>query len=284
MPLISISILLPLAALIALVLVVRFTLPARWRIQKGRAKWWWPLVGFHSPYGYRLPNRLRVMHGSDILADSDRDVALVSRHSLLGSGIICPVCQHQAALAGEWDKVVQSAFGEGVFCICNRMLVAAPDDDVDLVDPRQPYDEKIYHFFARPLTYVKPRQKTIARPAVVGDRVLVPSWDETIDGKAWSIRNGEGDVLLIHEGIATTRVVQGLGTETVLDIPLSLLEVLEQPRIAPGDRVAINRGSRRGLIGIIQRLKDGTVSIQPIGTTSSDDTLDLPIEHLTKIQ
>lgn len=272
--------LLPLAALFLLVLVVRFTLPARWRLRKGPVKWWWPLVGFKSPYGHLLPNRMRVRSGGETLADSDKDVALVSRHSLLGSGIICPVCRHQAALPGEWDKVVQSIVGEGVFCICNRMLVASPDDDIDPVDIRKPYDESVYHTFARPKDFKKPVQRTIARTPVVNDHVLVADWSGVVDGKSQRIVNGEADVLLIVGDTATVRLIQGMTNTEVLDLPLAALAVLELPTLAPGDKVTINRGPSKGVRGTIDRIKDGTVTFT---LSDGQGPVDLPIEHLTKV-
>jgi hypothetical protein len=268
-----------LALVILLVLVLRFAVPARFRLSKSQPKWWWPLVGVWTPYGHRLPNRMRVRSGMETLADSDRDVALVSRHSLLGSGIICPVCHHQAALPGEFDKIVQSPLGEGVFCICHRMLVASPDDDVDPVDPLKPYDEKVYHTFVRPPNTPKPRPRTLKRPPIVNDRVFIAKYDAFISqGKAMPIRNGEGTVMLVHDDVATVSVIRGISSNAVFDIPLSALEVMDLPIILLNDRVEVNRGPRQGAKGTIEAIKDGTITVRFI-----EGTTDYPIEHLTKI-
>jgi len=268
----------PLLLVLLLVLAVRFALPARSRIRKGVQKWWWPLVGFKSPYGHRLPNRMRVMADGEVLADSDRDVALVSRHSLLGSGIICPECRHQAALPGEWDKVVSSSLGEGVFCICNRMLVAAPDDDIDPVNPGEPYDEKLYHTFARPPQWKKPGQRTLKRDPVEGDRVLVSEWTDSTLGL---IKTGEGIVLLIVGKVATIKLIRGPSSQVVIDVPFSALAVLDQPVLLIKDRVEINRGIQKGLVGTIKAIKDGEVTLAFSEDASLD--VDVPIEHISKV-
>ncbi len=210
-----------------------------------------------SIYGHEPKQVMRVIgpdgqpfqgpNGED-WSSSKAAVAYVSRHGLLGQGVICPVCSATAAKAGEWQKICRTAWGEAVNCTsCHRMLMAAPDDDIDPVKPGEQYDESIYHKFARPNGFVKTRQRTVTDVPELGDRVLI----EDTTGGDGSFLQGKAltgtEATVIADCGSEWRVALNANTGiagsdiggTFANIPKSCAFKIADLALRPGDKVRI---------------------------------------------
>lgn len=237
-----------------------------------------------SPYGHRFRGKMRVvMPDGSVVSVSEDALALVSRHGLVGSGVVCPVCQHLAAKAGDWHHVTATPYGEAICCFnCNKMLLASPDDDIDPVRPGQKYDEQVYHTFVRAAGSAKPRQRTLARDPVVNDWVAIRDYTWTkADGSTQDLDRGEGRVTAVADGKASVALIQGIGGDAVtVDIPLANVRPMASDTLTKGDRVTIVRGMRQGCIGVVQGANKADITIT---LTNPDAEVTLPIEHLEKI-
>lgn len=247
---------------------------------------WWARVKAHvrgSPYGHHFPGQLRVLDSDGKVLDSRAALVLVSRHGLRGSGVVCPECHTEAAKAGEWDKIAQTAWGEAICCLsCHKMLLASPDDDVDPVRPGQKYDESVYHKFARPPGLKRPRQRTLLRDPVISDWVAIRDFVWTkADGTTQDLDRGEGRVTAIVDGRAILSLVQGMGESVTVTIPIANVRPMASDTLTKGDRVTITRGAYQGKPAIVQGAKEATISVAVEGGDGSD--IDVPIEHLSKI-
>lgn len=159
------------------------------------------------------------------------------------------------------------------------MLLASPDDDIDPVSPKKWYDPGVYHKFARPVGWQKPRQSTLSRPPVENEWVVVrdyTSGDHDLDGaegRAVSVRE-QSVVVALSDGIA------GSSTgERHVEVPLDRVHVMVFDSLRRGDPVSIIRGRDAGRVGIVQEFKSGSVEVLVANT----DLLTVPVERLQKI-
>lgn len=247
-----------------------------------------------SPYGHLPRQRLRVIGpDGEPLGDSDEAIAYVSRHGLLERGITCPCCGALAARPGEFDKIAQTSWGEAILCSCLRMLLAAPDDDVDPVKPGVRYDPAVYHRFARPKN-LRIRQRTLNRQPRVGDRVVVIDYKMPIKGGEQDLDGTEGQVedIRMEPTIGTLVTVRLLGTDGMsgmpgnllpVSIPLAYLRVMALPTLRKGDRVRILRGEGAGNEGDIKCLDMSPSANALVVVATIDGQISTTIERVEKI-
>ncbi len=233
-----------------------------------------------SPYGHQPRQKIRVLGpNGEALGDSVGALAYVSRHGFHESGVTCPCCGQQAVRPADWSKIVQTTWGEAVFCGCGRMLLASPDDDVDPVTPKKRYDPAVYHKFVRPPAWKKPRQRTLSRPPVKDDWVVI--FDHKHEGR--ELDGGEGRVISVSGDTLTLSMTDGIAGssygEKHIEVPIDRAHVMVFDALRKGDRVSILSGPRAGQTGTVQAFKSGTVELLLI----SGDTDELPVERLQKI-
>ena len=234
-------------------------------------------------------------------ADLPGRVAYVSRHSLTGSGVICPLCASLAAETGDWRAVHLAAkYGEGVTCYnCKAMLFAAPDDDIDPVKPGQPYDETIYHTFARPPGWQPPRQRTTTDALVMQDWVVIENFSGPVfrDGRQLPVQDldrAEGRVIgedgehvdvALNGMEAMGSAGEGGGTGlTMARVPRTHAFKFIQPTLRLNDRVRVIQGKYRKRVGKVIAMKGAEiqVTIDPAGAAPGF-VAPLPIEQLEAI-
>lgn len=248
---------------------------------------WWARVTDlvrGSPYGHRYRGRLRVRDpDGKLVPDLQAEPALVSRHGLRGSGVVCPLCHKLAAATGEWGKVTMTPIGEVVCCFpCRTILLASPDDDIDPVRPGQKYDESVYHTFARPAGSIRPRQRTLSRDPVPGDWGVVEGFIWTRpDGSTQDLDRGEGRVIAAGDGAVTLALVEGLGGAGITAvIPIARVRPMAWETLTKGDKVRLVRGIYEGRVAVVESAKEAIITLDVEGDHQS---VSVPIEHLQKI-
>jgi hypothetical protein len=233
-------------------------------------------------------------------ADESGRVGYVSRHSLMGSGVTCPLCGALAADANDWHAVhLDRKYGEGVSCFsCNAMLWAAPDDDIDPVKPDQPYDEGVYHMFARPAGWEPPRQRTTSDPLQIDDWVVIerftgPVYIQGKVGKPLDLDRMEGKVVgIVDENLVDVALAgnegmgaAGLGSKdnggVYAQIPRTNVFKAILPVLVKGDKIRVIRGPRRGATGtLLLTERNADVRVQLDGMPAP---LTLPIEIVARV-
>lgn len=256
-----------------------------------------------SAYDRELSVRVRLRlpgeHG-EVTEQAKERWASVSRHGLVQHGITCPFCGHLAALAGRFELVHRTKFGDAVHCDqCKSILVASPDDDVDPVTPKKKYDEKIYHTFVRPAgVNSQGRQRITADIPKAGDWVVIISHipaPSTASSTPIVLFGTEGRVEDVDAEAQTARVAlsgnhglggagggvgSGLGGNWAT-FPLAHIAPMIQPSIRVGDAVKILRGEHAGKEAQIMEMYRGKLTLLTRdmlpGTIS-----DVLIEHVEK--
>lgn len=205
--------------------------------------------------------------------------ASVSRHGLVQQGITCPLCERLAAPIGDFSRVSDTPYGEAVGCtVCKAVLLASPDDDVDPVNPLNPYDETIYHKFARPTKPApRPLQRIRSIPPSPGDWIVIitrhpyspgaghPPTD--LFGTEGRVETVSGDTCVVavsgNHGIggAGGGVGSGLGGAWAT-ISLKHVAVMVTPSLRVGDLVRIDSGDGAGLCGGITSIFKGKVEVE----------------------
>lgn len=252
-------------------------LKAWWR----RIRAWLDWARGRSPYGHQPRQNIRILGpDGEALGDSVDALAYVSRHGFHESGVTCPCCGQQAVRAADWAKVVQTTWGEAVFCACGRMLLASPDDDIDPVSPKKWYDPAIYHKFARPVEWKKPRQRTLSRPPVENEWVVILDYKNgthDLDGAEGRVARVEGATVTValSDGIAGSSM-----GERLVEVPLDHVSVMVFDSLRRGDSVSITRGEHAGLIGVVQEFKSGSVEVLLV---NGRILVTVPVERLQKI-
>lgn len=227
---------------------------------------WLRRVLGRSPYGHLPKKPIRVVgsvvngDGESLVDSVDSPLVYVSRHGLLASGVVCPLCKQVAARPGEYNKIVQTSWGEAVLCSCRRMLLASPDDDVDPVTPGQRYDPEVYHRFVKPEGY-RVRPQVLKRTPRVDDWVYISDYKASVNGQPeQDLDAGEGRVSAVDGQTATVELAgnagiggSGFGAQ-VIKIPIAHLKVMATPTLRKGDPVRIVRGDGAGREGTIEQL------------------------------
>ena len=205
----------------------------------------------------------------------------------------CTTCSEVVAQQGDWTKVITTAWGEAVFCSpCKKMLLASPDTDIDPIKSDAPYDEAIYHKFARPVGWEAPKQRVIGRPPVKEDWVAIQEKCLVeINGVLQDLNSAEGRVVSV-EGDNVVVALSGnsgmagsdLGAQLVT-LPISLAKVMPFSSLAVGNRVRILRGEYRDKTGIVQSFKSGDCVVRLEGDHDGHvaPSVILPIERLERL-
>ncbi len=229
-----------------------------------------------SPYGHLPREKIHILGpNGEPLGDSVGALAYVSRHGYHESGVTCPCCGQRAVRAADWSKVVKTSWGEAVFCSCGRMLLASPDDDIDPVSPKTWYDPAIYHTFARPANWEKPRQRTLSRPPVANDWVVI--FDHRIGSH--DLTGAEGRVVDVVGPVITVALSDGIAGSSTgerhVELPIEKARVMLFDTLRREDRVTVLRGPDAGRVGIVQEFKSGMVDVLIDGTVAT-----IPVERL----
>jgi len=227
----------------------------------------------------------------------------VSRHGLLQQGIICPSCGALAVRPGDFEQVHRTRFGEAVHCQgCLAILLASPDDAIDPVSEAEPYNEEVYHTFARVgHTVRRVKQRTASRPAVVGDWIVftthaahtIKENPQPPTPKTQVLFGSEGRVdevgttglLLIavsgNHGIggAGGAPMSGLGGAWIECEPCHVAVVADTVTLRVGDEVNVLRGPFAGTRGRVLAIDKGNVEVQ----SGSAPAFGVPIERIEKI-
>ncbi len=236
-----------------------------------------------SPYGHLPRDTIRILGPDGVaMGDSVGALAYVSRHGLRASGVTCPCCGFLAVRADDWAKVVQTSWGEAVFCSCGRMLLASPDDDIDPVTPKQWYDPGIYHRFARPAAWEAPRQRTLTRPPLPNEWVVIFDYKHPINGVEHDLDGAEGRAIAVTPLEVCVALSDGIAGSTLgaqhVVVPLDRVHVMIFDTLRKGDRVNILRGTAAGSSAVVVAFKAGEIEV-----LSGKTLLSVPVERLEKI-
>jgi hypothetical protein len=240
-----------------------------------------------DPYAIR-PQGCRVIGpDGEVLERSANAFVFASRHGLVSSGVVCPACNHRAAEPGQYGLIRDTIRGEAILCDnCKVLILASPDDDVDPVNPREHYDESVYHRFARRGDF-RPRQRTTTAKPQVGDWVVIEKFKTIREGKDHDLDGAEGRV--VSEGGTGFEIAlagntgmggSGMGAE-IVSVPFANAFPMVLPSLRVGDLVRITRGPNKGAQGTIAAMHRGTIMVETSGAV--DLPLKVPIERLEKI-
>lgn len=183
------------------------------------------------------------------------------------------------------------------------MLFASPDDAIDVVKIGEPYDESVYHRFARPEGWKPPRQRTTSDAPKVGDWVVVENYSGPVDvnGVMQDMPLDGSEGIAVVERLDSFKVALG-GNEGVggsgskgsgtlggvyADIPRANVFVMILPILRVGDRVRVVRGKLRKMTAKVLSMRGGSIEVALYGGDSAAITLNaarvtLPIEYLEK--
>ena len=170
---------------------------------------------------------------------------------------------------------------------CKKVLLASPDTDVDPIKPGEPYDEKVYHTFARPDGWQPPRQRVIDRAPVKDDWVAVQQKCLVeINGVLQDLNGAEGRVVAVRDADVVMALSgnsgmagSDLGAQMVT-IPIAIAKVMPFASLAVGNRVRILRGDHRDKVGVVQSFRYGDCVVLLEGPPGT--VLNLPVERLER--
>lgn len=176
---------------------------------------------------------------------------------------MCPSCGEIAAEPGAWYLVHAKKNKQGepiqeaVSCWhCGTFLLASPDDAVDPVRIGEPYDEQVYHCFARPDGWTPPGPRLLKRPPREQDWVRIDdaTLGEDDTGKQVRLQQAEGAIKKIDADTQRALVaVSGFCADNCHTywVPVHACKPMLFVRYHVGDCIRIRRGPYRGEIGKI---------------------------------
>lgn len=171
---------------------------------------------------------------------------------------MCPCCGALAAEPAAWHLVHSrrnrqgEPIQEAVSCWdCGAFLMASPDDDKDPIRKGQPYDERIYHCFARPPGWTPPGPRLLTRAPREQDWVRIDDGTEGEDdsGKRVQLNQAEGALKKLDPETQRALVaVSGFCADNchLYWVPVQTCRPMLFVRFHIGDRVRIRRGEHQG--------------------------------------
>jgi len=174
------------------------------------------------------------------------------------------------------------------------MLLASPDDSVDPVKYDEPYDEQVYHKFAREEGWTAPRQWVIKRVPLPQEWVVIGACTAMIDGVQMDMMGAEGRVIRVDEEAQTADVALGgnsgyAGSDQGAQIQsfnLRDVMVMITPSLKKGDKIKMIRGAYKGIEGIILRVHEsgGRVDVSlSVGEPKAISLSAVLVEHVEKV-